>query len=173
MGLVLSNVNNPEEIKCHSILQFGLYFVYSRHKSHSTVIKILSFSEDSDLVVDDEESEDEGLEATDTFKTHRKRKSGDRGGKARRARTAFTYEQLVSLDNKFKTTRYLSVCERLNLALTLNLTETQVKIWFQNRRTKWKKTKPRAGCELWQSPFSWSSSWVFISISLSSSSSTF
>lgn len=42
------------------------------------------------------------------------------------ARTAFTYEQLVSLENKFKTTRYLSVCERLNLALSLSLTETQV-----------------------------------------------
>ena len=73
---------------------------------------------------------------------HRKRKSGERGGKPRRARTAFTYEQLVSLENKFKTTRYLSVCERLNLALSLNLTETQVKIWFQNRRTKWKKQNP-------------------------------
>ena len=48
-------------------------------------------------------------------------------GKPRRARTAFTYEQLVALENKFKTTRYLSVCERLNLALSLNLTETQVR----------------------------------------------
>lgn len=47
-----------------------------------------------------------------------------------RARTAFTYEQLVSLENKFKTTRYLSVCERLNLALSLSLTETQVRIPF-------------------------------------------
>ena len=65
-----------------------------------------------------------------------------KSGKPRRARTAFTYEQLVSLENKFKTTRYLSVCERLNLALSLRLTETQVKIWFQNRRTKWKKQNP-------------------------------
>ncbi|XP_064630530.1 homeobox protein slou-like [Lineus longissimus] len=65
-----------------------------------------------------------------------------KAGKPRRARTAFTYEQLVALENKFKTTRYLSVCERLNLALSLNLTETQVKIWFQNRRTKWKKQNP-------------------------------
>ena len=32
----------------------------------------------------------------------------------------------MSLENKFKTTRYLSVCERLNLALSLSLTETQV-----------------------------------------------
>ncbi|XP_003742796.2 homeobox protein slou [Galendromus occidentalis] len=68
--------------------------------------------------------------------------SSSSGGKPRRARTAFTYEQLVALENKFKTTRYLSVCERLNLALSLRLTETQVKIWFQNRRTKWKKQNP-------------------------------
>lgn len=52
------------------------------------------------------------------------------GTKPRRARTAFTYEQLVSLENKFKTTRYLSVCERLNLALSLSLTETQVRNIF-------------------------------------------
>lgn len=51
-------------------------------------------------------------------------------GKPRRARTAFTYEQLVALENKFKTTRYLSVCERLNLALSLRLTETQVRTHF-------------------------------------------
>ncbi|NWS16676.1 NKX11 protein, partial [Pachyramphus minor] len=51
-------------------------------------------------------------------------------GKPRRARTAFTYEQLVALENKFKSTRYLSVCERLNLALSLSLTETQVKICY-------------------------------------------
>ena len=77
----------------------------------------------------------------------RKRSDSDsnnnaKSGKPRRARTAFTYEQLVALENKFKTTRYLSVCERLNLALSLSLTETQVKIWFQNRRTKWKKQNP-------------------------------
>nr|ADW95337.1 NK1 [Paracentrotus lividus] len=77
----------------------------------------------------------------------RKRSDSDsnnnaKSSKPRRARTVFTYEQLVALENKFKTTRYLSVCERLNLALSLSLTETQVKIWFQNRRTKWKKQNP-------------------------------
>ncbi|XP_060026929.1 NK1 transcription factor-related protein 2 [Erinaceus europaeus] len=53
-------------------------------------------------------------------------------------------EQLAALESKFRASRYLSVCERLNLALALSLTETQVKIWFQNRRTKWKKQNPGA-----------------------------
>uniref|UniRef100_A0A8C5QXN7 NK1 homeobox 2 n=1 Tax=Leptobrachium leishanense TaxID=445787 RepID=A0A8C5QXN7_9ANUR len=67
--------------------------------------------------------------------------------KPRRARTAFTYEQLVALESRFRSSRYLSVCERLSLALTLQLTETQVKIWFQNRRTKWKKQQPAGSVE--------------------------
>ncbi|XP_017353360.1 NK1 transcription factor-related protein 2 [Cebus imitator] len=74
----------------------------------------------------------------------RRRRVESNCAKPRRARTAFTYEQLVALENKFRATRYLSVCERLNLALSLSLTETQVKIWFQNRRTKWKKQNPGA-----------------------------
>uniref|UniRef100_A0A8B9G534 Homeobox domain-containing protein n=1 Tax=Amazona collaria TaxID=241587 RepID=A0A8B9G534_9PSIT len=74
----------------------------------------------------------------------RRRRAEPGCGKPRRARTAFTYEQLVALENKFRATRYLSVCERLSLALSLSLTETQVKIWFQNRRTKWKKQHPGA-----------------------------
>ncbi|NXX00492.1 NKX12 protein, partial [Larus smithsonianus] len=72
----------------------------------------------------------------------RRRRAEAGCSKPRRARTAFTYEQLVALENKFRATRYLSVCERLSLALSLSLTETQVKIWFQNRRTKWKKQHP-------------------------------
>jgi len=64
---------------------------------------------------------------------------GKSGGKPRRARTAFTYEQLVALENKFKQTRYLSVCERLNLALSLNLTETQVRLiaCYENSASLW------------------------------------
>ncbi|NP_001161609.1 Nkx1-like transcription factor [Saccoglossus kowalevskii] len=89
---------------------------------------------------DDKEPEDE--EKTSPSKKRKRAHDGTKSGKPRRARTAFTYEQLVALENKFKQTRYLSVCERLNLALSLSLTETQVKIWFQNRRTKWKKQNP-------------------------------
>ncbi|XP_072293473.1 NK1 transcription factor related 2-like,a [Eucyclogobius newberryi] len=87
--------------------------------------------------------------ATPDHSPHKQRRRHDAAcAKPRRARTAFTYEQLVALENKFRTTRYLSVCERLNLALSLSLTETQVKIWFQNRRTKWKKQNPGADSTL-------------------------
>ncbi|XP_055315671.1 homeobox protein slou-like isoform X4 [Sitodiplosis mosellana] len=87
------------------------------------------------------DSKKEGSRGTSRGSSNESKSHGN-SSKPRRARTAFTYEQLVSLENKFKTTRYLSVCERLNLALSLSLTETQVKIWFQNRRTKWKKQNP-------------------------------
>ncbi|CAD5217025.1 unnamed protein product [Bursaphelenchus okinawaensis] len=66
----------------------------------------------------------------------------NKSSKRRRNRTAFTYEQLASLEHKFKSNRYLSLCERMKLAMSLNLSENQVKIWFQNRRTKWKKLNP-------------------------------
>ncbi|XP_017119973.1 homeobox protein slou [Drosophila elegans] len=104
---------------------------------------------DQDDLCDDGSDIDDPSSETDSKKGGSRNGDGKSGGggggggsKPRRARTAFTYEQLVSLENKFKTTRYLSVCERLNLALSLSLTETQVKIWFQNRRTKWKKQNP-------------------------------
>lgn len=93
----------------------------------------------------DSDESDEDISEPKSNNSKKRKRSSDRNGKEgkpRRARTAFTYEQLVALENKFKTTRYLSVCERLNLAMSLSLTETQVKIWFQNRRTKWKKQNP-------------------------------
>ncbi|XP_029921705.1 homeobox protein pnx [Myripristis murdjan] len=62
-------------------------------------------------------------------------------GKPRRLRTAFTLEQLRILEHSFQSCHYLSVLERHAIASALRLSETQVKIWFQNRRTKWKKER--------------------------------
>ena len=59
--------------------------------------------------------------------------------KIRRRRTAFTSGQLKSLEQKFRGKKYLTFSERTCLANDLGLTDTQVKTWFQNRRTKWKK----------------------------------
>ncbi|XP_035247483.1 homeobox protein pnx [Anguilla anguilla] len=61
--------------------------------------------------------------------------------KSRRIRTAFTLEQLRVLEHSFRSSHYLSVLERYGIAAALRLSETQVKIWFQNRRTKWKKER--------------------------------
>lgn len=52
----------------------------------------------------------------------------------RRRRTAFTHAQLAYLERKFRTQKYLSVSDRSDVAETLNLSETQVKTWYQNRR---------------------------------------
>ncbi|ROT85536.1 putative homeobox protein B-H1-like [Penaeus vannamei] len=57
--------------------------------------------------------------------------------KQRKARTAFTDNQLQTLEKSFERQKYLSVQDRMELAAKLNLTDTQVKTWYQNRRSVW------------------------------------
>lgn len=60
--------------------------------------------------------------------------SGCKSKKSRKARTAFTDHQLNTLESNFERQKYLSVQDRMELAAKLNLTDTQVKTWYQNRR---------------------------------------
>ncbi|XP_010015678.1 PREDICTED: homeobox protein Nkx-3.1-like, partial [Nestor notabilis] len=64
---------------------------------------------------------------------------------AKRSRAAFSHSQVMELERKFSHQRYLSAPERARLARRLQLTETQVKIWFQNRRYKTKRKQVEAG----------------------------
>lgn len=57
----------------------------------------------------------------------------------KRSRAAFSHAQVFELERRFAQQRYLSGPERSDLAKNLRLTETQVKIWFQNRRYKTKR----------------------------------
>ena len=57
----------------------------------------------------------------------------------KKTRTCFTAEQVCRLESDFILKKYLSSREREELASELGLSQQQVKIWFQNRRTKWKK----------------------------------
>ncbi|XP_076454773.1 uncharacterized protein LOC143289615 [Babylonia areolata] len=70
-----------------------------------------------------------------------------RSKKPRKARTAFTEQQLRCLEHSFQRQKYLSVQDRLELAAKLGLSDTQVKTWYQNRRTKWKR-QTAVGLEL-------------------------
>ncbi|XP_010579133.1 PREDICTED: LOW QUALITY PROTEIN: homeobox protein BarH-like 2 [Haliaeetus leucocephalus] len=60
-------------------------------------------------------------------------------GKAKRVRTIFTSDQLARLEKEFARQQYMVGTERCLLASSLHLTEEQVKVWFQNRRIKWRK----------------------------------
>lgn len=57
----------------------------------------------------------------------------------KRSRAAFSHAQVFELESRFSHQKYLSGPERAELAAALKLTETQVKIWFQNRRYKTKR----------------------------------
>jgi len=57
----------------------------------------------------------------------------------KRSRAAFSHHQVFELERRFGCQRYLSGPERSELARSVKLTETQVKIWFQNRRYKTKR----------------------------------
>ncbi|XP_053665298.1 homeobox protein XHOX-3 [Anopheles marshallii] len=78
-----------------------------------------------------------GEEESASIASHHRRK--------KKARTTFTGRQIFELEKQFEVKKYLSSNERTEMAKLLNVTETQVKIWFQNRRTKWKKQDSAGG----------------------------
>ncbi|TDH13238.1 hypothetical protein EPR50_G00056230 [Perca flavescens] len=63
----------------------------------------------------------------------------DMSGRKKHTRPTFSGHQIFALEKTFEQTKYLAGPERARLAYSLGMTESQVKVWFQNRRTKWRK----------------------------------
>ncbi|XP_063313576.1 T-cell leukemia homeobox protein 2 [Pelobates fuscus] len=59
--------------------------------------------------------------------------------KRKKPRTSFSRFQICELEKRFHRQKYLASAERASLAKTLHMSDSQVKTWFQNRRTKWRR----------------------------------
>ncbi|KAJ6633840.1 Homeobox protein not2 [Pseudolycoriella hygida] len=129
-----SNLLNVNRIPMGLTQNFGSH-VPSSHQQHSNANVIHNLQQQLHQQQQSGQSNFHGRDKSKGDHSSSKKNSL----KSKRVRTIFTPEQLERLESEFERQQYMVGPERLYLAHTLQLTEAQVKVWFQNRRIKWRK----------------------------------
>ncbi|XP_057297592.1 homeobox protein HMX3-B-like [Hydractinia symbiolongicarpus] len=106
-----------------------------------SIAAILQLSDQRVPSYEDEQTMVERERSEKSFINTKEEQGEDCGSpdRKKKTRTVFTRQQIQRLENAFDRKKYFTNSERQKLAGDLLLSETQVKIWLQNRRNKWKK----------------------------------
>ncbi|KAL7301875.1 hypothetical protein TKK_0005479 [Trichogramma kaykai] len=142
----LASLSGLQQIAYKPLDDFAASYHHQHHHHHHRTAKELKMQQQQqqqryhqDEALDMSKSKYLGEMDEEMYETqcHSGQQSGS--GRKKRSRAAFSHAQVYELERRFAAQKYLSGPERADLARGLKLTETQVKIWFQNRRYKTKR----------------------------------
>lgn len=122
-------------------LKFSIEAILAKPENIKQEIKSNETTEEFSQEFEEPNLLDESKQVASKGKKRKQSRKSIESNSNKRMRTIFTQEQLDKLEIEFNRQQYMVGSERSFLASSLNLTEAQVKIWFQNRRIKMRKSQ--------------------------------